>query len=491
MEGEKSAFSSWKYRHYFEFILVKDDNIKVCCTLCAGDRVWSTFKNTTLNLKKHLEKHNDTRLPHGTSTETNLKAALHEVDFVSTTADIWTANNKSYIRVTLHWLSKDMLEHKKAALACRIVRGRHKYDVIGQEIEDIHSAYGKKVVATVKDNGSNFDDEMEEEPNPDDDVTFLPELLSAEHESDAEAKVVLPPHHSCSSHTINLISTNNVEKYLTSNADSKVVYRSSTAKCSALWTKASRSTSASVAEVSRRKLLVPTSTRWNSFFDAVKRVTEIPMNEEYQFLNEYCSATKPLTVTLDILQADCPYGTLLPTLEVLMQRTLAVKDALSTMTAGLPDTWFGDLLQDRDALLAAVSCPKFKLRWLTDANRREQVKQLLTEEWSATAPPIQSSASVANTPVIQGEMDFFHFEAEPEETYSAEKEIMNYPRSSHDLQILHQFTNIKKTFMWSVSSVWGVWYPGQEEIDSNQRFEKLLLMRYNQWFTCPTPQFLA
>ncbi|CAL8282414.1 unnamed protein product [Merluccius merluccius] len=143
--------------------------------------------------------------------------------------------------------------------------------------------------------------------------------------------------------------------------------------------------------------------------------TEVPMNElntlctklgvkcfkerEYQFLNEYCTATKPLTVALDILQADCPYGTLLPTLEVLMQRTLAVKDALSSMTAGLPD---------------AI---------------------------------VQSSASVANTPVPQGEMDFFNFEAEPEETYSAEKEVMNYLSSSNDLQILHQFANIKKIFM--------------------------------------------
>ena len=452
---EKSAFSSWKYRHYFDFVSVKDDNIKVRCKLCAGDRPLSTYKNTTSNLRKHLDKQhsttklteqvpptqdtgergpsprpskqrkldfgvkvsgaelnrmvgnyvveemlpvntvdspsfraiiskiptsNDAGLPHRTcfssyldkqyeTMETNLKAALHEVDFVSTTADIWTANNKSYMGVTLHWISEDTLERKKAALACRRVRGRHTYDVIGQEIEDIHSAYGigNKVVATVTDNGSNFvkafrvyeavssDDEGEEEPD-DDEVTFLPmaELLSAEGESDVEAQIVLPPHHRCASHTINLISTNDVEKYLTSTAD-KLVYRSSTAKCSALWTKASRSTSASeaVEEVSKRKLLVPTSTRWNSFFDAVKRVTEIPMNElntlctklgvkcfkerEYQFLHEYCTATKPLTVALDILQADCPYGTLLPTLEVLMQRTLAVKDALSTMTAGLPD----------------------------------------------------------------------------------------------------------------------------------------------------------
>lgn len=133
------------------------------------------------------------------------------------------------------------------------------------------------------------------------------------------------------------------------------MYRNSTPKCTALWTKSSRSTLASetVEQVIKGKLLIPTSTRWNSFFDAVKRIAEIPMSElntlstklglkcfkdkEYQFLQEYCTAMKPLTAALDILQGDCPHGTLLPTLEVLMQKTLAVKDLLSRMTAGLPD----------------------------------------------------------------------------------------------------------------------------------------------------------
>lgn len=466
--GERYTFSSWKYSHYFEFVSAKDDNIKVRCTLCAGNKVLSSFKNTTSNLKKHLESQHSTvklteqvpaggvkqraagkstaststggppptkqqkldfgakpvsggelkklvgryvveemlplntvdstsfraiinkiptttnaELPHRTSfsyylekeyaeMERNLKAALNEVDFVSTTADIWTANNRSYMGVTLHWISRSTLERNKAALACRRIRGRHTYDVIGAEIENIHSSYGllSKVVATVTDNGSNFvkafkvyqpvtesDDEAEEEESTptDDDVTFLDlsEILSAENESDGQLS--LPPHHRCASHTVNIISTTDVEKYFTSNADSKAVYRSSTAKCTALWTKASRSTLASetVEEVTKRKLLVPTSTRWNSFYDAVKRITEIPMNElntlctklggkcfkdkEYQFLHEYCTAMKPLTAALDTLQGDCPYGTLLPTLEVLMQKTLAVKDTLSRMTAGLPD----------------------------------------------------------------------------------------------------------------------------------------------------------
>ena len=38
-------FSSWKYGHYFEFVSAEDENIKGHCTLCAGDKVLSSFKN--------------------------------------------------------------------------------------------------------------------------------------------------------------------------------------------------------------------------------------------------------------------------------------------------------------------------------------------------------------------------------------------------------------------------------------------------------------
>ncbi|MEQ2184444.1 hypothetical protein GOODEAATRI_008047, partial [Goodea atripinnis] len=149
-----------------------------------------------------------------------------------------------------------------------------------------------------------YEDETEEEESTrtDDDVTFLDmsEILSAENEVDGQ--LCLPPHHRCASHTSNIISTSDVEKYLTFHAESKAVYRSNTAKCTVLWTKSSR------------------------------------VLREYQFLHEYRTFMKSLTAALDILQGDCPYGTLLPTLKVLMQKTLAVKDSLSRMTAGLPDT---------------------------------------------------------------------------------------------------------------------------------------------------------
>ena len=78
---------------------------------------------------------------------------------------------------------------------------------------------------------------------------------------------------------------------------------------------------------------------------------------------------KPFTIALDILQGEdnCFYGTLLPTLEILMAKTLAVKNGLSKMTGELPDiivkaikSRFAATLDSKDALLAAVSLPKFK-----------------------------------------------------------------------------------------------------------------------------------
>ncbi|KAL7388121.1 hypothetical protein ABVT39_007546 [Epinephelus coioides] len=263
----------------------------------------------------------------------------------------------------------------------RILLNRGKKSVLGQGYAELNLAsdmttdylrqvlsfYGlsNKVTATVTDNGSNFvkafkmyqpvDSDSEEYDEEEDEVTFTDVVDALYTEGDGE--FFLPPHHRCASHTINLISTNDVEKWLTGSPDTTATYGSGVAKCTALWTKASHSTVASelVEEVSRRKLLVPMSTRLNSFYEAVTRITKIPISDlnglciklgikgftdkEYQFLGEYSVARKPLTVALDILQGEdhCFYSTILLTLEVLMSKTLALKVHLSKMTAGLPD----------------------------------------------------------------------------------------------------------------------------------------------------------
>ena len=86
------------------------------------------------------------------------------------------------------------------------------------------------------------------------------------------------------------------------------------------------------------KMIVLRSTRWNSIYNALSRISDIPAHDlnmlctkldiraptehKHLFLKEYCSVLEPLTIALDILQGDSYYGALLQTLETLMSKTL-------------------------------------------------------------------------------------------------------------------------------------------------------------------------
>uniref|UniRef100_A0AAY5L3R6 HAT C-terminal dimerisation domain-containing protein n=1 Tax=Esox lucius TaxID=8010 RepID=A0AAY5L3R6_ESOLU len=448
------------------------------------------------------------------SGDTNeLKTTFEGLDYIATTADIWSAHNKSFLGMTAHWINTTTLQRQKAALACKRIKGRHTYDVIAAELDHIHSLYGlsTKVTATVTDNGSNFVKAFQMyqpeslSDDDDDDVTFtnVADVL----DTSIEKGIVLPPHLRCASHTLNLISCSDVEKWLLSNPGTKGIYRSATAKCTALWSKASRS------RVSG----------WNSFYDAVARIVEIPMTDlstisnrlelkcigerEVQFLREYCAIMKPLTVALDILQGEenCYYETLLPTIEVLMSKLLEIKEGLIIAT-GLPDaikTRFASILESNDAILAAVTLPMFKLRWLRDQRKKEMVKGMLAEECHKLIPhpgPVQPAVKMPVSPTTPDSsscnvQDFFCFE-EADDTFSTvETEVMTYLRTAETgMEILKQFPTIKEISLkknaatpssapverlFSLGSL--VLSPKRNKL-SDQRFERLLLMRYDHWF---------
>ena len=163
---------------------------------------------------------------------------------------------------------------------------------------------------------SHPDDGSDSDEPPDDEEE---EVTFTVHRSDETFS--LPPHLRCASHTLNLISENDLGKWLTSNSDCKAVYRSALAKCAAIWTKTSRSTVASdqVEDVLKRKLIILTATCWNSTHD-LSVITEIPIRDlntifsrlglkgiterEYQFLKEYCAVIRPLAAALNILQGE-------------------------------------------------------------------------------------------------------------------------------------------------------------------------------------------
>ncbi|GAA6109900.1 uncharacterized protein LOC107573587 [Tachysurus ichikawai] len=218
---------------------------------------------------------------------------------------------------------------------------------------------------------------------------------------------------------------------------------------------------------------------------------------------------KPLTVSLDILQGEesCYYGTLLPIIEVLMSKLLEIKEGLIIAT-GLPEaiaikTRFASVLEKNDAILAAVTLPMFKLRWLRDQRKKEMVKGMLAAECHKLIPrpgPVQQAAKM---PVSQttpdsssfNVQDFFCFE-EADDTFSTvETEVMTYLRTPKTgMEILKQFATIKEISLkknaatpsrapverlFSLGSL--VLSPKRNKL-SDQRFERLHLMQYNHWF---------
>ena len=287
-----------------------------------------------------------------------------------------------------------------------------------------------KVCATITDNGSNFvkaftvfsdsaNDTAEDVEPEGEDVAFedIDELLTLDPEETniddnlTQVQYDLPPHYRCAAHTLNLVASKDANKFLSTSSTSKTVYRNSFAKSSALWTKASRSTVASdtVQEVTKRRLIVPNATRWNSYYDAVVRVTENPLAElnelctklelrcfterEFKFLKEYCVVLKPVSRGLDVLQGEdnCFFGSLLPTLEAIIKKVV-LKPDLSSMTVGLAGcvedairTRFQKVFNDDNAIIAAITVPKFKLKWVETQSKKDLYKQMLIQEMRSHA----------------------------------------------------------------------------------------------------------
>jgi hypothetical protein len=102
---------------------------------------------------------------------------------------------------------------------------------------------------------------------------------------------------------------------------------------------------------------------------------------ELAFIKEYCCVMQPLANALDILQAElkCFFGYILPTLTSLRCKLTAMKPNLKiavplvdAILDGL-NSRFEGFETRADALLSTVTLPQFRLRWLEDTEKKNQV----------------------------------------------------------------------------------------------------------------------
>ena len=89
------------------FSFVEQSSFKEFITACQpGVAIPSRY-----SVVKTLEKKHE-------SSKAAVASAMTSVEFVATTADCWTAHQRSCLDVTVHWLCYDNFKRKSAALAC-------------------------------------------------------------------------------------------------------------------------------------------------------------------------------------------------------------------------------------------------------------------------------------------------------------------------------------------------------------------------------------
>ena len=301
------------------------------------------------------------------------------------------------------------------------MKGRHTYDAIASALDDVHAEYGirRKVVRTTTDNGSNFvkaftvysepraveettteegEDHNDGEDGFDSDATEPVDVYAtlSEGESLSDNEYLLPPHQRCACHTLNLIATTDAEK-AEADAAYKKVFRSTFAKCHALWNKYGRSAMAveAVTDAYGVGLKRPNATRWNSVFMATERLlrlikdrgddefrnvcTKLDVakftNTEVAFLEDYVCVMKPVAQALNILQAETKMhmGYLLPMICILKEKLQNLeatspicKPLIAAMLAAV-DGRFAGIFVDKEAIAAAILHPHFRTTWTDNA----------------------------------------------------------------------------------------------------------------------------
>uniref|UniRef100_UPI0037E80847 uncharacterized protein zbedx isoform X2 n=1 Tax=Semicossyphus pulcher TaxID=241346 RepID=UPI0037E80847 len=458
----------------------------------------------------------------------DLMTKLSSIQYVCTTADIWTANNRSFFGMTCHWIDPASLERKSAALGFSRLQGRITYDSIAGRIHDIHVAFNieSKVQTTVTDNGSPFMSVFKElvvdSQESDDDIGFYENVSAVlEGEPEQDMLLFLPTVQRCASHTLELIVTEDFWQAVSQGPMCQLHY-STMAKVYSIWSKCHHLQVGMDAadEIGKMALVVPAVIRWNVEYCAVQKIVslsereltelcarlEVPrmQQEEMAFLKEYVTVFHPLAFALELFQAEqkCYLGLVIPTILSLKNKLNEQKDAANYFADVINaivmaiDVRFQDLFASTEAKIATATTPQFRLWWMA-ASEREEMCSLLATEASQMDPCIITVANTSrNVSTIESEDDFFSYGSVKPAIQIQQRGVMEEVQKyiegkGKSLECLQDFPRVKQLFLkynttlpstapvQRLFSQKGNLVTSQRNFLTDDYFERIQLLRYN------------
>lgn len=107
--------------------------------------------------------------------------------------------------------------------------------------------------------------------------------------------------------------------------------------------------------------------------------------------------------------------------------------------------------ESENAILAVVTLPRFKVRWLQTHDRKDKAKaSLLAERWKSVWDEDQQT-STTSTPTHTDsamEHEFFSFEDEDDTSATAESQVVDYLKSG--AQGMDRWAKMVKVYDWAV-----------------------------------------
>jgi len=345
---------------------------------------------------------------------------------------------------------------------------------------------GSNFVKAFKEYGSeyfNVEADDNEEECEEADFVNIQNLL--EEEDSVGSLYKLPPHQRCASHTLSLICT------IDANQKSSKIMKSAFGKCQGLWNKCSRSTKCAetAKEVCGTTLKKPCVTRWNSMYDCLRDILKnkenlpkvcialgIPILTEVdlEFITNYCFVVQPIAEALDRLQGENAtfYGELLPTLLTVQKKLVNLQDMKPRHCEWLPEILLHGLKRRfaneleistlvQDAVIASVSHPKMKLRWVPafkiEEVRKSFINTVILEAQANRTGTFDASLKPAELKRDAIKDDFLIFEdaqvevsaeSDDSEIINIKQECINYlSDASIEIGILDKYKNVKHVFI--------------------------------------------